>query len=103
MDLELKGMIRGGKSRWRRGPCNRIDAGAHGAVRNDFLDTPLREHASIETDLINVRHVLAKDRSLVARPSRGVKRGLVLGSLFQEAKLCSVRSNGRQVPDLVFS
>src|SRR5437660_11127931 len=75
----------------------------HAAVWNGFLDLPLREHASVETDLIDVGHVLAKDRSLVARPSRGVKRGLVLGPLFQEAKLCSVPSDGCQVPDLVFS
>src|ERR1700730_510847 len=76
---------------------------AHAAVRNDFLDLPLREQRAVQTDLIDVRHVLAKDRSLVARPSRGVKRGLVLGSLFQEAKLCSVRSDGCQVPGPVFS
>src|ERR1700681_4557356 len=47
----------------------------HAAVRNGFFYCPLREHASIETDLINVRHVLAKNRSLVASPARGIRRG----------------------------
>src|SRR6266446_2021144 len=54
----------------------------HTAIRNGFLDLPLREHASVETDLTNVRYVLAKNRSLVASPGRGIKRGFVLRTFF---------------------
>src|SRR5438876_4117687 len=75
----------------------------HTAIRNGFLDLPLREHASVETDLTNVRYVLAKNRSPVATPGRGIKRGFVLRAFFWNAKIRSIRSNRRQVPDFVLS
>src|SRR6266536_1453847 len=53
---------------------------AYAAVWNDFLDVPLcEEDGAVETDLIDIG--LAKNRALVARPARRIKRGLILGFL----------------------
>ena len=49
---------------------NIYQIGLDGTVRHDLVDLPLRAHCAVEAELVNVSHVLAKNRLAVARPNR---------------------------------
>jgi hypothetical protein len=80
-----------------------IDAtvAAHITFRHDLVDLPLRAHRAVEADLVNVRHVLAKNRLAVARPNRRVTRHFTLHAGLEHVEIRAVGIHHGKIPDFV--
>src|SRR5262249_14937801 len=61
----------------------------------------LRAHRAVEADLVNVRHVLAKNRLPVARPNRRVTRHFILHARLEHVEIRAVRIHDDKIPDFV--
>ncbi len=80
-----------------------IDAAvaAHITFRHDLVDLPLGAHRAVEAELVNVRHVLAKNRLAVARPNRRITRHFTLHAGFKHVEIRAVRIHHGKIPDFV--
>ena len=61
----------------------------------------MRANRAVEPELINVRHVLAKNCLSVVRPDRRVEGHFILNAGLQHMKIRAIGINSDEIPDFV--